>query len=111
MRKLEQSNIQYVIEQKFDWLIYKSYMRLDIYLPQYNVAIECHGIQHFYPVEHFGGEKSLKINKERDKIKHDLCESNGIKIFYYSDVEIDNYELGKIYNDIDELLNIITNKT
>ena len=85
-------------------------MRLDIYLPKYNVAIECHGIQHFYPIEFFGGEEQLKDNQNRDRNKHDLCEANGVKIFYYSKHEIDDYELGRVYNDIDELLNVIINE-
>ena len=41
-------------------------MRLDIYLPKYNAAIECHGIQHFYPIEFFVGEEQLKDKEEGD---------------------------------------------
>lgn len=110
IQKLKQKNIQYTVEQTFEWLIRKSYMRLDIYLPKYNAAIECHGIQHFYPIEFFGGEEQLKDNQNRDRNKHDLCEANGVKIFYYSKYEIDDYELGRVYNDVDELLNVIINE-
>jgi hypothetical protein len=32
-------------------------LRLDIYFPKYNIAVEYNGQQHYYPVEFFGGEK------------------------------------------------------
>ena len=49
-------------------------MSLDFYLPEYNIAIECQGIQHFKRIEYFGGEKSFKEQKNRDTIKKELCE-------------------------------------
>lgn len=85
-------------------------MRLDIYLPKYNAAIECHGLQHFEPIDYFGGEDSLKLVQDRDKHKHDLCKSNNVKLFYFSDSKIDNYSLGRVYNNVDELLNAIMNE-
>ena len=68
----------------FDWLKYKNPLKLDFYLPDYNIAIECQGQQHYKPIKYFGGEEKLSIIKERDKIKKELCEKNGIKIVYYS---------------------------
>jgi hypothetical protein len=63
------------------------------------------------PIDFFGGEEQFKYTTTCDKIKHDLCIANCVKIFYYSDEKIDNYELGRVYNDFDELLNVITHKT
>jgi very-short-patch-repair endonuclease len=57
---------------------------LDFYLPEYKVAIECQGIQHFIPSEYFGGEKRFERTKKLDSIKNKICEENGIKIIYYS---------------------------
>lgn len=48
---LEKRNINFVKEQTFDWLRYKSNLFLDFYLPEYNIAIECQGSQHFEPVD------------------------------------------------------------
>ena len=59
-------------------------MSLDFYLPEYNIAIECQGIQHFKPIEYFGGEKSFKEQKNRDTIKKELCEKHNIKVFYFN---------------------------
>lgn len=40
-------NIKYERYKKFSWL---KKQNLDFYLPDYNIAIECQGIQHFEPL-------------------------------------------------------------
>ena len=60
---------------------------LDFYLPDYNIAIECQGEQHFKPVDFAGkGEEWAEIlfkkNVERDKNKIRLCEEKQINLFY-----------------------------
>jgi len=65
---------------------------LDFYLPDYNIAIECQGIQHFKPVDFGGkGEKSanelFEKNKERDDKKLKKCLSNNIEMIYVVDNE------------------------
>lgn len=82
---LKGHNINFIEQQMFDWLKYKKQLKLDFYLPDYNIAIECQGQQHFKPIKYFGGESELNTIIERDRIKKDLCESHNIKILYYSD--------------------------
>ena len=65
----------------FKWLGKQS---LDFYLPKYNVAIECQGIQHFEAIRFFGGEEEFEIIQERDKRKRKLCSDNGVKLLYFS---------------------------
>ena len=48
------------------------------------MAIECQGIQHFRPVDFFGGKEYFIKTIERDNIKQQLCENNGIKIIYFT---------------------------
>ena len=79
---LKSLNITFVREKKFKWLIDKSYLPLDFYLPEYNVAIECQGDQHFRSYDAFGGELSLKEIQRRDIIKNELCKNNNIKLLY-----------------------------
>lgn len=55
---------------------------LDIYLPEHNIAIECQGGQHIFPVGYFGGDKGFKKILERDWRKNKICEENGIKLLY-----------------------------
>lgn len=57
--------------------------KIDFYLPEQKIAIECQGEQHFKPVKFFGGEEKLKTQKAWDKRKKMLCEQNGITILYY----------------------------
>ena len=65
---------------------------LDFYLPDYNIAIECQGVQHFKPVD-FGGKgekyanKDFEKNKERDGKKLNKCLSNNIEMIWVVDNE------------------------
>ena len=83
----DEQNIVYERQKRFKWLGRQS---LDFYLPDYNIAIECQGIQHFKPVDFGGqGEKSanelFEKNKERDDKKLKKCLSNNIEIIYVID--------------------------
>ena len=60
-----------------EWLSRQS---LDIYIPSIKTAIEYQGIQHYHPVEFFGGEEALAQRKELDRIKKELCDSNGVRL-------------------------------
>lgn len=63
---------------------------LDIWIPSRAIAIEYHGLQHFQPVEFFGGEDAFLKSQERDTRKRNLCEKNGIclvEITYDQDVD------------------------
>lgn len=99
---LSENNIKFEEQKKFSWLCLQS---LDFYLNDYDIAIECQGIQHFEIVEHFGGKQGLYEHKERDERKKTLCEEHGIKIIYYA-----NYKHDFPYNvitDKNKLLNEI----
>lgn len=47
---LESSGVEFEFQKKFHWLGLQS---IDFYLPRHNIAIECQGIQHFSPIDHF----------------------------------------------------------
>ena len=53
----------------------------DIYFPDWNIAVEYHGLQHFQPVDFFGGETAFEKNIERDKKKLNLALRHGVKLF------------------------------
>ncbi|WAX23266.1 hypothetical protein VL10_ORF75 [Staphylococcus phage vB_SauM_VL10] len=84
----------------------KGYLRYDFYLPEYNILIEYNGIQHYKPVEFFGGLKTYKRQLERDNIKRQYAVDNNISLievpFYVSTKELIeeklNYELNKYYS-------------
>lgn len=80
-RFLGDNNVEFVPYKKFDWL---GKQHLDFYLPEYNVAIECQGGQHFKPVDVFGGDDGFAKTVALDMKKKKLCKENGVKIFYYA---------------------------
>lgn len=84
---LQDNNIKFYFQHRFDWLGLQS---LDFYLPDYNIAIECQGRQHFESVEYFGGDEGLKQTKERDLLKEKLCNEHNIKLYYFSNKQYNN---------------------
>lgn len=83
------NNIAFEQEKGFSWLKFHHRMFLDFFLPEYGVAIECQGGQHFFPTELFGGEDYYKLTIERDAVKKRLCEEHGIRVLYYSNAHIE----------------------
>lgn len=103
---LLENKIPFIRQKTYSWLKYRSNLFLDFYLPTYNTAIECQGMQHYEPADFFGGEKDFKKRIVRDAVKKALCEKNGIKMLYFSN------EKGKnILNNINDLLKEIKNES
>lgn len=50
----------------------------DVYIPDLKLAFEYDGLQHEQPVMFFGGETSLAKTKERDRIKNQISEHEGV---------------------------------
>lgn len=93
-QKLINENIEFEEQKRFDWLKYKNNLSLDFYLPKYKLGIECQGIQHYKPLNYFGGKEAFKNQVKRDKIKFELCKENGIKILYISsNKEIEEFKI------------------
>ena len=90
---LVENNINHETQKTFHDLKYVSNLKLDFYLPDYNMAIEYDGILHFIAYESRGGEEQLKENKIRDKVKDDYCKENNIRL-----LRIPYYEYKNIAN-------------
>ena len=91
---LTKQNINFEFQKHFDWLGRQS---LDFYLPDYNIAIEYQGSQHFESNEFFGGEKSFNEQVERDKRKKSLCEQHNLSLIYINFDENVDARLRGIY--------------
>ena len=79
------NKINFKREYKDYWLKNGSgFLKLDFYLPDYNVAIECQGKQHYTEKSKYGGNGEFEKIKERDKRKNELCKKNGISLYYYT---------------------------
>ncbi len=87
-------------------------------MPEYNVAIECQGIQHFKPTPFFTkkydtAELGFKEITARDENKLKLCTKNGIKIFYFShkNIFIENKsKITEIFDNTDDIIKEIKNE-
>lgn len=110
MSSLERKVMNYLIENKikfehkkhFDWLKNKTYMELDFFLNDYNIAIECQGIQHFEE-RTFGSKNSDSYKRfieqqERDALKYNQCKMNQIPLYYI------NYDCADVPNKIKSFL-------
>ena len=64
----------------------------DFYLPNYQIMIEFDGIQHYKPIDFFGGIEKFKEQQKRDNIKNKICISSKIKLLRIPYYEIDNIE-------------------
>lgn len=104
---LERHGINYEREKKFPWLRRGRIMPLDFYLPQYNIAIECQGMQHFKEMKFFGGLEGYIDIQERDNAKKELCNHNNVTLLYYSDLRI-RYPY-PVCTSLEELLRAIKN--
>lgn len=101
---LDENNVRYEEQKKFSWLKYKRLLTLDFYLPDFDIAIECQGEQHFNKMRYINEtDEHFKMIQERDKTKKELCEKHGIKILYYSTV----VKIDGIFTDKNKLLNEI----
>ncbi|KQT20558.1 hypothetical protein ASG31_17475 [Chryseobacterium sp. Leaf404] len=60
------------------WL---SGQRFDIFIEELNIAIEYNGIQHFEPIDFFGGTEGLARTQFLDNQKREKSLENGVKIF------------------------------
>ena len=104
-RMLTQNHIPFIAQKTFEWLTYNGTLHIDFFLYEHNIAIECQGLQHFKPVEFWGGKEGLANTKKRDSVKKQLLERRGIKMLYYSNLGI-KYPYDVI-EDINILLKLI----
>ena len=103
---LKEKDILFEEQKTFDWL---GRYRLDFYLPNYNVAIECQGRQHFKP-SNFGSIKQspdevFSYVKSCDLMKYKLCKENNLKIYYFSNyIGADNFLDEHLFHDGEMLI-------
>ena len=108
---MNEENISFEREKTFPWLRrrIRGRMRLDFYLPDYNVGIEYQGAMHF------GIHKNNKYTMtkedyedlfERDRVKYKLCKEQGIRILYfcYNKEWVPNNYIDHVYTTVKELL-------
>lgn len=95
---LIENKVKYIREKTFvDCRGIKRPLPFDFYLPDYNICIEFDGIQHYKPVERFGGIEGFNEIVKNDNIKNNYCLLNNIKLIRisYKDKKLINYIIQK----------------
>lgn len=77
---LENNDIKYVREKRFDDCFNIIPLSFDFYLQEKNVLIEYDGMQHFKPINYFGGITSFNKMKINDIIKNNYATKHNIKL-------------------------------
>lgn len=103
---LESNNFNFETQKRFNWLGLK---RLDFYIPELNISIECQGGQHFSIVDWFGGKEGFLEQQKSDKLKKALCEEHGIKILYFTHENYQNFLGEQLIKSTNELLKKLEN--
>jgi hypothetical protein len=76
------------------WL---SPQHFDLWFPDDNLGVEFQGVQHFMPVDYFGGAARFVERRQRDLRKQRLCKENGCRLLIV-DEDYDPVELLKNLN-------------
>ena len=104
---LIQNNIIFFSEYTWDWLVFKQNQRVDFYIPIYNLAIECQGLQHFIPIKLYDSSDPFELRCERDLNKYNLCQEHGVKLYYFSNITslYKNFKYPyQVYENMDDLM-------
>ena len=95
---LAENKIDFIPQKRFDDCKDILPLPFDFYLPELNVAIEYQGIQHYKPVEKFGGEKQLHLQRHHDWLKRKYCKENNITLITISyNEDVKNVLSSKIF--------------
>lgn len=96
-RKLENefSTTKIIQHGQPSWL---GQQHFDVWFPNWNIAIEYHGKQHFEPVDFFGGEEAFQKTVYRDKRKANLAKRHGVKLFIITENDDSDELIQNIYD-------------
>lgn len=89
---LQDNNISYISQYKFNDCRFKLPLPFDFYLPQYNTCIEYDGDFHYKIIKNLGGVDGLIDTKIRDTVKNIYCENNNITLIRIPYWDYDNIE-------------------
>lgn len=87
---LDEQGITYIREKEYEDLVHIRPLRFDFYLPDVNLLIEYDGIQHFEPIEYFGGKDNFTYTQHSDNLKNTYCKNHNIPLLRIPYTEIHN---------------------
>lgn len=107
-RLLKYKKINFITQFKFDDCIDIKPLPFDFYfnIYGYDCVIEFDGLQHFKPIDYFGGEEAFKTGQKHDKIKNKYCKNNDIIL-----IRIKYDALNRASNIIDNVISELKSKS
>lgn len=113
MTGLDKLGIKYIYSYNPLWLksIKNHQQSVDFYLPDYNIAIECQGAQHFRDVEGFNKGETHKVTVERDANKRKILKEKNVHLVYYTNEHTipEEFKMYFMYYNISDLFNDLIN--
>jgi very-short-patch-repair endonuclease len=91
-RYLDNYNVNYIRQYKFNNCKNKRCLPFDFYLPNNNICVEFDGGQHNKIINYFGGENGFKLRRINDEIKNNFTKDNKIKLIRIKYNQIKNIE-------------------
>jgi len=70
---------------------------VDVWIPAWSIGVEYQGLQHFEPVEFFGGEEAFAETVKRDRQKRSKASRLGIELIYVRD----GYDLDEVIAEVE----------
>lgn len=104
---LGSNGIEYEAQKRFDWL---GRMSMDFYIPSVNIAIECQGIQHYEPIEFFGGVDKLGYIKGNDYVKSKAASNNNVELIYLCEgrnKHDESNEGNRCFTEVDDMIKYV----
>jgi hypothetical protein len=75
--------------------------RYDIYIPSLKLAIEYNGVQHYQPVQIFGGADGFEQTKMLDERKRQVSAKNGVRVYeWHYQRSVSSREVEKFITEI-----------
>lgn len=101
---LDSHNFKYETHKSFNDCLSDAGYRLnfDFYLPDDDILIECNGIQHYEPIDFFGGEERFKEQQRHDELKAKYARNHNYK---YLVLDCRRSKLSSIEEKISEFFN------
>ncbi len=87
---LKENNILFEEQKKFADCKDRLQLPFDFFIPSKNLLIEYNGVQHYKPIEIFGGQKQLRLQRHHDWLKRKFARDNNfafLTISYKDDIE------------------------
>lgn len=98
---LQTTDYKFESQKIFPELRHKLPLKCDFYLEDFNLVIEFDGIQHFEPVEAWGGAEKLAMTQARDRLKNDHCTEKRINLLRLKDGQNVVFEIKKFIGTIE----------